>query len=88
MNRITRIRLDKETYGVNKGMLTGVLEVENEWGEVRINVDPAKAAEILRILAPALVQTSQDVASMMIGQIEAQAVAQLPNEIELPSLRS
>lgn len=80
MNTIKSIRLDSETYGINKGKLSGEIKFENEYGEIKITVDPAKAADIIRILAPALVATAQGTARMMLDQIEHQAALQAPIE--------
>ncbi len=73
MNKIKSIKLDVDTYGVNKGKLTGSIEITNQYGEIKIMVDPEKAGEIIRILAPALVATAQDVGAMMVASVEAQA---------------
>ena len=80
MNTIQSIRLALDEYGVNKGKLTGEIKIRNEHGNIEITVDPLKAEQIIRILAPALVATAQDTARMMIDQIERQAAMQAPIE--------
>lgn len=78
MNTIQSIRLALDEYGVNKGKLTGEIKIKNEYGNIEIIVDPSKAEEIIRVLAPALVATAQDTARMMIEQVERQAAMQAP----------
>lgn len=80
MNTIKRIDLRLNDWGVNKGKLTGEIALVNEHGEISITIDPAKAEQIIRILAPALVATAQDTARMMIDQVERQAAMQAPIE--------
>jgi hypothetical protein len=78
MNTIKSISLALNDWGVNKGKLTGSIELINQFGEIKIVVDPAKAQEIIRVLAPALVATARDTAQIMIEHVEAQAAMQAP----------
>lgn len=97
MNKIRAIHLTRSGYGVNEGKLTGTLEVENQWGEIKITIDPEQAGEIIRILAGALVRTAQETGRMMTWELGDQVKEQMeqPKEFkvgneadDLPSLRS
>ena len=75
MNRIESLRLERDTYGVNKGKLVGTIKVANNYGDISITIDPLMALDILAILAPALVATAQTTAQLMVEEISAQGPA-------------
>lgn len=67
------IYLSTESYGPRKGRLTGNAEFTNQFGEVKITINPEHAARIVEILAEALVATTRETAQLMTSQVIEQA---------------
>ena len=72
MNVIKQITMNRQEWGVNKGKLTGGMEIINEHGTIAITLDTAKCERIVMLMAEALIETAQGTASMMVENILAQ----------------
>lgn len=70
---IKSIYLSMETYGVDKGKLSGSIEFINAHGEMKVRINNAQAEKIVAILADNLVQTAQETAQLMTAQVLQQA---------------
>ncbi len=66
---IKQIMLSLDDWGVNKGKLTGSISLVNEYGEIKLTIGADKTAEIVVILADALVATARDTAALMTANI-------------------
>lgn len=70
---IKSIYLNMETYGADKGKLSGSIEFVNQHGEMKVRINNAQAEKIVAVLADNLVQTAQETASLMTAQVLQQA---------------
>ena len=69
--------LSRDTFGQNKGRLTGRVKFTNGAGEIQLNLAPDTAEKILAIVADALVDAARETAQAMTAQI-INATAALP----------
>jgi len=70
---IKSINLYMETYGPDKGKLSGSIEFVNQHGEMKVRINNAQAEKIVAVLAENLVQTAQETATLMTAQVLQQA---------------
>lgn len=80
---IKSIYLAMETYGADKGKLSGSIEFLNQHGEMKVRINNAQAEKIVAILAENLVATAQETAQLMTAQVLQQAAIGEQNEITL-----
>lgn len=69
--------LSRDTFGPNKGRLTGRVKFTNGAGEIQLNLAPDTSEKILAIVADALVDAARETAQAMTAQI-INATAALP----------
>ena len=72
--------LTKETYGPNKGKISGKITFQGNAGEISLVLTPANAQEILRICADRLVEQSREAAMSMTAAIIENAGAQIEDK--------
>ena len=70
---INSIYLSMETYGPDKGKLSGSIEFINAHGAMKVRINNAQAEKIVAILADNLVQTAKETAQLMTSQVLQQA---------------
>lgn len=67
-----------ESIYINRGYagnrsLEGKIKFSNQRGEVSVNLDAAKVAKIVAVLADLLVETAQDTAQLMVSDVLEQS---------------
>lgn len=70
---IKSMYLSMETYGADKGKLSGSIEFANQHGEMKVRINNEQAEKIVAILAENLVNTAKETAQLMTAQVIQQA---------------
>lgn len=63
-------------YGPEPKTLQGKITFANNRGEISVNLDAAKIAKLVEVLADLIVETAQDTAQLMVSDVLDQAKAQ------------
>lgn len=63
------LKIDLQTYGLNKGMYEGVAEFESEHGKVSVRIGDGHAHRILELCGDAIILESEKVAKAMIAPL-------------------
>ena len=67
--RLKSLRITRQTYGKNEGLMEGNLEVEDPSGEMKVFLTPDRCDAIIAVVADQLVEQTQVVAANMKANI-------------------
>lgn len=59
------MKIDRETWGKNKGKVSGCIEFENELGSVSLFLDHEKCEELFRVCADGILDAAKAAAEEM-----------------------
>lgn len=66
---LKQLYLNRETYGTNKGQITGVVSFEGDYGEVKLKLDSEVGAKIVAICAESVIAAAQMTSKLMIDEV-------------------
>lgn len=79
--RLKSLTISRNDYGYcdkEKDVLYGSIEYSGQYGEVKGNLTQQHCAEIIKLVAKAIVATSQDIANNLTAEVLEQSSQALP----------
>lgn len=67
--QIQQMIMTANSYGPDKGRLTGSIKFANDGGEITLNIDQASCDKIVKLCAAALVESANKVANLMAADV-------------------
>lgn len=81
MMRLTRLKIERELWGNDKGKLVGEIAFENQDAKVTVILDEDKCYKMLEIVAENVVSNARETANLLVSQM-SRPQAEIEEEVQ------
>lgn len=81
MMRLTRLKIERELWGNDKGKLVGEIAFENQDAKVTVILDEDKCYKMLEIVAENVVSNARETANLLVSQM-SRPQAEIEGEVQ------